>query len=191
MRCAVPCLASRPLFRSSSGTGFSFCIGSARSRATSGNRNIRQKPTKGGDQATETNGNLWWSAIYVAANHEIFETRLTCLLLCYDSAILRCSRAGACIWDRDRGCKVDIGRVCSTTGTSSFRSANCGNKLMADACNHISHVWAVGLLSQSTLVTDMHSSKLLLSTQRINVTLVDGELISVLLPTIVGGAVEK
>lgn len=62
---------------------------------------------------------------------------------------------------------------------------------MADACNHISHVWAVGFLSQSTLVTDMHSSKLLLSTQRINVTLVDGELISVLLPTIVGGAVEK
>lgn len=62
---------------------------------------------------------------------------------------------------------------------------------MADACNHISHVWAVGLLGQSTLVTDMHSSKLLLSTQRINVTLVDGELISVLLPTIVGGAVEK
>ena len=66
-----------------------------------------------------------------------------------------------------------------------------GTSWMADACNHISHVWAVGLLSQSTLVTNMHSSKLLLSTQRINVTLVDGELISVLLPTIVGGAVEK
>ena len=52
---------------------FPFCIGSARSRATSGNRNIRQKPTKGGDQATETNGNLRWSAIYVEeANHEAF-----------------------------------------------------------------------------------------------------------------------